>query len=277
MTKFFIYLEKVLTNVKFFEYADIANIKNPDSDLSEEERKNARFENGDIFVEENNQKIIFNFKIDHLIYELVFIKSLDGNSKTSRKIMNNLEIDPKTKNRYGIDFYVKGHGYETAKLTSAQSEKLFDYLKTCATNKRVIHKKFYFDGVPTTKENTTFNQIEKFIKEIPKEIEEIKNNNNQKNIDVFCNSFEFKLKKTITTISLNAKTLEEIKRKINRICQKINKNNIKKAIKIFFFILRDEYNININTRERFFMKMLKKEGINPVDGKKYTRTIFFEL
>jgi hypothetical protein len=43
------------------------------------------------------------------------------------------------------------------------------------------------------------------------------------------------------------------------------------------FIMRDELNINFNIREKYFVKLLEKQGIKATVGDKYTRTIFFNL
>ena len=48
---------------------------------------------------------------------------------------------------------------------------------------------------------------------------------------------------------------------------------MKKAI----FLIRDELNLNLNVRERYFIKLLKKENIKARVGNRYTRTIFFDL
>ena len=73
MTNFFIYLEKVLTNVSFFGQGTLARSKNATDYLNDQLKK------GNVFIYFFKNNIHFNFKIGETIYELAFITEYDEN------------------------------------------------------------------------------------------------------------------------------------------------------------------------------------------------------
>jgi hypothetical protein len=270
MTKFFIYLEKVLQNVKFFNNNDILDeIGNNESTAVKNKKVNEirekRMSEGDVYYYKLNDNPVFNFKIGSIIYELLFMTRYNQNAlKIGDKITaigNN--IDKKVAGRYGVAFYptnLAGVKYDNVKLSAEDSTKLFDYLRTCA--ERVNQKKFYFDGANTKKENEILKKINYFNDLMSK-------NSDLKDKAELNNEFDNCLKKS--QITLNTYALEKIKKTIN------NKNDFKKMLKEIVFIMRDTLKLNKNARERYFIRLLKKEGIEAEIGNDYTKTIFFEL
>lgn len=272
MTKFFIYLEKILENIDFFNNTNILNQIDEKDFLSKNEKikklKNEMLEKGNIFVYSSKNNPHFNFKIGDIIYELVFMKSYSQNFiKLGDKLsaMQN-KVDPKVAGRYGIIFYprnIPGVKYGNVKLKPEHSNKLFEYIKICGESNIVNNKKFYFDGAYTEKENKILKKLEKVFNDIKQEIgNDFKNKN--KIYEIFLN----KLKEV--DISLKEPILDNIKKIIK-------KDNFNKMLEKIAFIMRDELNINFNTREKYFVRLLKKEGIKATIGNKYTRTIFFDL
>jgi hypothetical protein len=277
MSKFFIYLEKVLQNVKFFNNNDILDeIGNNESTAVKNKKvkeiRERRMNEGDVYYYKLNDNPFFNFKIGNIIYELLFITSYDQNAlKIGNKLMAmNNKVDPKVAGRYGVAFYptnLAGVKYDNVKLSPDDSTKLFDYLRTCA--EKVNQKKFYFDGANTKKENEILKKVKKFKDLMSK-------NSHLKNKVELSEEFDKCLKESL--INLNDDTLKKIKETINKIKETINKeNNFEEILTEIIFLMRDALKLNKNARERYFIRLLKKEGIQAEEGEKYTRTIFFEL
>ena len=270
MTKFFVYLEKVLTNVNFFTTKDLLDeINNPNlnsalKNQKFETLKKEKFENGDVYVYYLNDNPVFNFKIGDIIYELLLTVNYNQSLLKLGDKLTAMEknIDKKVAGRYGVSFYPKnlpGVKYDNVKLSTGDSAKLFDYLRTCA--EKLKKKKFYFDGANTKKENEVLKKIHYFTVLMEK-------NSDTKDKNELFDKFLISLKSS--EISLDQVVIEKIKKIIN-------KNDFKKMLNEIVFLMRDELNINFNTRERYFVKLLKKEGIKATIGKVYNRTIFFEL
>ena len=276
MTNFFIYLEKVLTDVGFFGNNYIIG-KIPDFYQKNSSIRNAEFMKikddlmnaGHVYVYHLKNNPHFNFKIGNIIYELAFITDYN---QSMLKISNKLqaiehEVDTKVAGRYGVAFYPRdipgGNKYGNIQLKPQDSKKLFDYLRTCAESSIVNKSEFYFDGAYTDKELKIINKLEKFSDKMKQQISTIGKDRN-KLYEMFL--------KILQESDIVLKT--PILYKIKKIIDKTKLGNILKKIT---FIMRDELNINFNVREKYFVKLLEKEGIKAKIGNKYTRTIFFEI
>ena len=269
MTKFFIYLEKILTNVIFFNNDDITkdiqNGVNNDDGVTKNISiiKNNRLEKGQIYLHDSEKEIIFHFKInEHMTYELIFVKNQEkSNSKFARKVRNDQQFDPKIQTRYCVIFHplTDGPKYTNISLKPQDSTKLFDYIRTCGL--KVNKRNFYFDGAYTQKEENFLKKLDLFGEEMEKE-SGLKDKN--KLFNIFLNN----LKKVKLVIKQTT---------IDRIKKIIYKEDFKKMMKKAIFLIRDELNLNLNVRERYFIKLLKKENIKARVGNRYTRTIFFDL
>ena len=275
MTNFFIYLEKVLTGINFFNNNEIIdkinNFHQKNSSKRNEEFikiKDEMMNKGDVYLYYLKNNPHFNFKIGNVIYELVFMTKYNQSKLRVSDKLRALEheVDPKVAGRYGIAFYprgIPGVKYGNVQLKPQDSTKLFDYLRTCAESEIINKRKFYFDGAYTDKELKIINKLEKFSEIMKKEIASV-GKDRDKLYEIFLNTLN----------DLNIGLKPPILDKIKKIIDKTKSGNILKKIT---FIIRDELNINFNVREKYFVKLLQKEGIKAIIGNKYTRTIFFDL
>jgi hypothetical protein len=299
MTKFFIYLEQIIKGANFFTDKQIKKeiqneiINDKDNDKKKaigenlEKLKQKKIDSGEIYVfNSTNGELSFHFKIDNLTYELLLVPGFSNNdSKVENKVRSSAKVDPETFGRLSVVFHPLGLGpkkYSNIKLKQSDSTKLFSYLRTCGESRFVKNKKFYFDGAYTDKEIEILDKLEIFktyiINNKPNEIlQKIKNfiqNKNEQNItnevyDFFLESFKY----SKLNSDLNQNILNEIKNMINI----DNLKNLDQLTDNIIFYIRDKLRLNINVREKYFMRLLKKEGITPREGKLYNRSIFFEL
>lgn len=272
MTKFFTYLEQVLTHVNFFTTKSLLDEINDKTKTSNSKNKKfsnlkkEKIDNGDVYVYYLNNNPTFNFKIDDIMYELIFTVNYDqsliklGDKLTAMEA----DVDPKVGGRYGIAFYPRnlaGVKYDNVKLSSASSSKLFDYLRTCA--EKIDNKKFYFDGAYTKRERMTIDKLVMFIQKM-KSINDLKTKD-----DIYEH---FLVSENHANLNLKNSTMLKVKKTI-----KDNNISFLKLLEKILFVIRDDLKLNFNVREKYFTNMLKKHGIKFEIGDKYTRTIFFSI
>jgi hypothetical protein len=277
MTNFFIYLEKVLAGINFFGNNYIID-KIPNFNQKNSSKRNEEFikikdkmlDEGSVYVYDFKNNPHFNFKIGSIIYELVFMTNYNQSKLKVNDKLQALEnkVDPKTAGRYGIAFYprgIPGVKYGNVQLKPEDSTKLFDYLRTCAESGIIDKRKFYFDGAYTKKETKIINKLKELADKMKKEISKVGLKNKDSLYKIFLNTLKD------LDITLKQPILDEIKKII------IDKNDFEDILEKIAFIMRDELNINFNIREKYFVKLLEKQGIKATIGDKYTRTIFFNL